>query len=150
MTKEILNFKSLDVPIIFKWLNYLLTQLKKKSIYAVALHRFSKTDSEDSEEKYLDLKRGDLIIMEQNGDDLMKSDSTWASGFIGELKGYFPIENVYVLPCIMPPKRNILELFTKDTIKDKKQTKAQYNTIQRQKMSTLRNFAAEYFRPNIE
>lgn len=150
ITEEILNFKSLDIPIIFKWLNYLLTQLKKRSIYAVTLHRFSKTDGEDSEEKYLELKRGDLITLEQNGDAQMKSNSIWALGTIGESKGFFPIENVYVLPCVMPPKKNILELFTKDIIKEKKHTKAQYNTIQRKKMSNLKNFAAEYFRPNIE
>lgn len=58
VTNESLKFKSLEAPTIFKWLNYLLTQLKKRSVFAVSIQKFSKTSSDES---YLELKKGDLI-----------------------------------------------------------------------------------------
>lgn len=65
ISSEILKFKSYDAFIIFKWINFLLTQLKKKSTYAVAIRSFSKEASSD--EAYLELKKGDLILLDQPG-----------------------------------------------------------------------------------
>lgn len=141
-----MKFQSVDAPTIFKWLNYLLTQLKKRSTFAVAIQNFSKQATDES---YLELKKGDLIELEQNGEALMSLNSTWALGSLNGIKGYFPIDSAYILPCIDPPKKEILRLFAKDTIK-RAQPKSAYNTIQRQKMHNLRKFAADNFRPNIE
>lgn len=148
VTNETLKFKSLDAPTIFKWLNYLLTQLKKRSTFAVAIQKFSKTSSDD--QSYLELKKGDLITLDQSGEVLMELNSTWALGSADEKKGYFPIDSAYILPCILPPKKEILDLFVKDTMKQRSQPKSAYNTIQRQKMYNLKKFAGDHFRPNIE
>ncbi|CRL00551.1 CLUMA_CG013811, isoform B [Clunio marinus] len=147
VANEILKFVSIDAATIFKWLNYLLTQLKKRSTFAVAIENFTKT-SED--ETYLELKKGDLVTLDQSGEKLLASNLTWASGSSKDKKGFFPIDSVYILPCIMPPKREILELFMKDKMKDRKQPKSVYNTLQRQKMYNLKKFAVDHFRPNIE
>lgn len=146
VANEILKFKSLEAPTIFKWLNYLLTQLKKRSTYAVAIQNFSKASSDES---YLNLKKGDLITLDQPGEAVMALNSTWALGSSNEEKGYFPIDSAYILPCIMPPKKDVLSLFTKDAVK-KAQPKSNYSTIQRQKMHNLRKYAGDNFRPNIE
>ena len=147
ISNEIMKFKSVDAATIFKWLNYLLTQLKKKSIYAVAIQNFSKTLSDES---YLNLKKGDLITLDQAGEIVMNSNSTWAMGSADEKKGYFPIDSAYILPCIMPPKQEIIDLFAKDSTRQKTLSKSLYNTIQRQKMHNLKKFAEDHFRPNIE
>ena len=146
VSNEIMKFKSVDSPTIFKWLNYLLTQLKKKSTYAVAIQNFAKTAGDES---YLTLKKGDLITLDQTGDAVMSSNTTWALGSANEQKGFFPIDSAYILPCIMPPRPEILQLFAKDSVK-RSQPKSNYSTIQRQKMHTLRKFASDHFRPNIE
>lgn len=147
VSNEILKFKSVDAPTIFKWLNYLLTQLKKRSTFAVAIQNFSKTSTDES---YLELKKGDLITLDQTGEAVMGLNSTWALGSSREKKGFFPIDSAYILPCIIPPKKEILNLFAKDSMKPKAQPKSNYNTIQRQKMHNLRKYAGDHFRPNIE
>lgn len=128
-------------------MNYLLTQLKKRSTFAVAIQKFSKSSSDES---YLELKKGDLITLETPGEALMNSNSTWALGSCNEQKGFFPIDSAYILPCIVPPKKEILELFVRDSVKQRMQPKSAYNTIQRQKMYNLKKYAADNFRSNIE
>jgi hypothetical protein len=91
-----------------------------------------------------------LITLDQTGEVLMASNSTWAVGSLNEQKGYFPIDSAYILPCILPPKKEILELFVKDATKQRAQPKSVYNTLQRQKMYNLKKFASDHFRPNIE
>lgn len=147
VSNEIMKFQSIDALTIFKWLNYLLTQLKKKSTYAVAIQNFSKTSSDET---YLQLKKGDLITLDQTGEAVMALNSTWALGSSDEKKGYFPIDSAYILPCIMPPKKEVLSLFTKDSVKHRSLSKSAYNTVQRQKMHNLRKYAGDHFRPNIE
>lgn len=149
VSNEIMKFQSLDAATIFKWLNYLLTQLKKRSTFAVAIQNFSKASS-DITESYLQLKKGDLITLDQTGEVVMGLNSTWALGSSDEKKGYFPIDSAYILPCIMPPKKEILSLFAKDSVKHRSLPKSAYNTIQRQKMHNLRKYAEDHFRPNIE
>lgn len=148
ITSEIFKFKSFEAPTIFKWLNYLLTMLKKKSTYAVATQSFTKEDTSD--ESYLELKRGDLITLEQSGDLLTSSSSLWAVGTSKNKKGYFPIDSVTILPCIMEPKKEIVDLYARDKKKQVPERKSQYNTLQRQKMYNLRKYAQDNFRPNIE
>lgn len=146
VANEILKFQSIDSPTIFKWLNYLLTQLKKRSMHAVAIQNFSKTSTDES---YLNLKKGDLITLDQSGEVIANLNSTWALGSVNEQKGYFPIDSAYILPCIMPPKAEVLQLFAKDSTK-RSQAKSNYSTIQRQKMHNLRKYAGDHFRPNLE
>lgn len=147
VTNEILKFVSADAPTVHKWLNYLLTQLKKRSTFAVAIQKFSKTASDET---YLELNKGDLITLDQTGETIIASNSQYALGSCHEKKGYFPIDSAYILPCILPPKKEILDLFVKDAAKQRVQPRSAYSTLQRQKMYNLRKFAADNFRPNIE
>lgn len=81
---------------------------------------------------------------------MQTSNSIWGIGSANEKKGYFPIDSVIVLPSIMPPRKEIIEIYAKDGAKQATQRKSQYNTLQRQKMHSLKRFAENYFRPNIE
>lgn len=146
VSNEVLKFQAVDAPTIFKWINYILLQLKKRSIYAVAIQNFSKAESDES---YLSLKKGDLITLDQPGEAVMALNSMWTLGSANETKGYFPIDSAYILPCILPPKNDILKLFASEPVK-RTVAKSIYSTIQRQKMHNLRKYAADYFRPNIE
>lgn len=67
ISSEILKFKSHDSFIIFKWISFLLNHLKKKSTYAVAIRNFAKESTGENDDDYLELKKGDLIILEQTG-----------------------------------------------------------------------------------
>ena len=67
IASEILKFKSHDSFIIFKWINFLLNHLKKKSTYAVAIRNFAKESTDENIEDYLELKKGDLVMLEQTG-----------------------------------------------------------------------------------
>lgn len=78
------------------------------------------------------------------------SKSAWATGAVKEKKGYFPIDSVIILPCIDPPHKDVIELYAKDGHKQVAQPKSKYNTLQRQKMHTLKKFSTDNFRPNIE
>lgn len=150
ITSEILKFKSFDSLTIFKWLNYFLNQLKSRSTYVVAIRSFSKEMAEGETETYLELEKGDLITLDQPGKTLLSLNSIWGVGNAGEKKGYFPIDCVIVLPCMMPPRKEIIEIYAKDGAKQAVQHKSKYNTLQRQKMHTLRKFAENNFRPNTE
>jgi myosin-7 len=114
ITDEYFKLKSFDSHISYKLLNFLLMQLKKKSIYVVALHNVKK--STETDEPYLEIGKGDLITLEKGncGENLMNSNSTWAFGSCNNQSGYFPIDMVYMLPCISPPKPEILQLFKVD------------------------------------
>ena len=113
VTKESFKFKSLDATTISKLCDYLLHQLKKRSVYVVAVQDYFKANGEDESEMYLKLSKGDLVELEpgSNGDSLMQSNSTWAFGSSNGNRGYFPIDMVYVLPCIDKPEKDVLELF---------------------------------------
>lgn len=147
---EILKFKSFDSSIIFKWLNYFLIQLKKKSIYVVAVRSFSKEMTEGEVETYLELKKGDLITLDHPAEILQSSNSVWGIGSANDRKGYFPIDSVIIIPAIGNLQKEIIEIYAKDGAKQVTQRKGQYNTLQRQKMYTLKKFAEIHFRPNIE
>lgn len=116
----------------------------------VAVRSFAKEVTEGEVETYLELKKGDLIILDQPAENLQSSNSVWGIGSANDKKGYFPIDSVIVLPSIMPPQKEIIEIYAKDGAKQVTQRKGQYNTLQRQKMYNLKKFAEGNFRPNIE
>lgn len=98
------------------------------------------------------LLKGDLITLEQgyNGETVMSPDTTWCRGECNGTSGEFPTDVVYVLPAISPPPKKILKLFKDGAVKPKKHAAPNYNTLQRQRMHTLRRYANENFRANIE
>lgn len=88
--------------------------------------------------------------MDQPGQTLQATNSMWGIGSSDDKKGYFPVDSVIILPCMMPPRKEIIEIYARDGAKQVSQRKSQYNTLQRQRMYTLKKFAANHFRPNIE
>jgi len=74
----------------------------------------------------------------------------WTTGKVKDKKGYFPIDSIIILPSIEPPNKEVIELYARDGHKQVAQPRSKYNTLQRQKMHTLKSFAAHHFRPNIE
>lgn len=108
--KEEYVFKSFDAEPLAKLVNYLLQELKKRSIYAVAIQAYTHPENLDT---YLKLLKGDLITMDQGftGELLNSAETTWGYGESNGKKGYFPVEAVYVLPCVLPPKHPVLNLY---------------------------------------
>lgn len=66
-----------------------MNQLKKRSTYAVAIRSFSKEVAEGEAETYLELKRGDLITLDQPSENLQSSNSMWAIGSADGKKGFY-------------------------------------------------------------
>jgi hypothetical protein len=144
-----LKFKSSDSSIIYKWLNYFLNELKNKSLYVVATKDISKTLTEDGDD-YLEVKKGDLITLDHPAEVVFSSNSTWVIGTLNIERGYFPINDVVILPCILPPRKEIIDLYARDGVKLIPAKRGLFDTAQRQKMHTLKKYAEDHFRPNIE
>lgn len=85
-----------------------------------------------------------------NGGIIMASDVTWSRGICDGQSGSFPTDVVYVLPTTIEPVDAVIKLFKDGAVKSRKHAKPNYNTMQRQKMYTLRKYATENFRANIE
>lgn len=80
----------------------------------------------------------------------MATDVTWARGICNGQTGAFPTDVVYVLPTTFEPAESVIKLFQDGAVKSRKHATPNYNTMQRQKMYTLRKYAADNFRANIE
>jgi myosin VIIa len=108
--KEDYMLKSFDAKPVEVLVNYILEELKKRSIYAAALQNYKNPNADDS---YLTLSKGDLIVLGQGftGETLLAEDTSWGYGESNGQTGYFPVEVVYILPCVVPPSMAVLELF---------------------------------------
>lgn len=129
--------------------NYIIATMQKNSVYAVAVRDFVHPDNQES---YLKLIKGDLISLDRgyNGEIVQHAETIWASGECNGKIGEFPTESVYILPAITPPSQEILKQFAQGAVKPIKHAAPKYNTMQRQRMHTLRRYANEHFRSNIE
>ncbi|XP_050087157.1 myosin-VIIa-like isoform X1 [Anopheles aquasalis] len=146
---EEFSFKSFDARVLSQLVNYVVDELKKRTIFAVAVQPFK---SETSDETMLSLVKGDLITLGQGftGESIMAEDTTWGYGECNGRAGYFPTESIYVLPTIMPPSGDVLSFYKKENaVKSKKHAGPMYNTIQRRKMHNLQRYASEHFRSPI-
>lgn len=123
--------------------------MQKNSVYAVAVRDFVHPEKLDD---FLKLTKGDLISLDQgyNGEIVLHAETIWARGEINGQIGEFPTEAVYILPTISPPSQDILQHFAQGAVKPIKHAAPKYNTLQRQRMHTLRRYANEHFRSNIE
>lgn len=129
--------------------NYIILTMQKNSVYAVVVRDFVHPDKQ---ENYLKLAKGDLISLERgyNGEIVLHAETIWARGESNGQIGEFPTEAVYILPAIAPPSLEILQQFAHGAVKPIKHAAPKYNTLQRQRMHTLRRYANEHFRSNIE
>ncbi|XP_065072621.1 myosin-VIIa-like isoform X2 [Ochlerotatus camptorhynchus] len=147
--KEDYVFKSFEAKPLTDLVNYILKELRNRSIYAVAIRTHS---SEEQTESMLSLLKGDLVTLGQGftGESILAEDATWGYGESNGKSGYFPTEAVYVLPTIMPPPAMVLNLYRKEgVLKARKHAAPNYNTIQRRKMHNLQRFGADQFRSPI-
>jgi len=104
------TFTSSNAEDIRELISFFLDGLKKRSKYVVVTQDFSRSNENTA---YLNLKRGDLIILEQyKGEKVLTA--SWCQGYNERTRqrGDFPTENVYVLPTLDKPQRDILDLFT--------------------------------------
>ncbi|XP_050076412.1 myosin-VIIa-like isoform X2 [Anopheles maculipalpis] len=146
---EEFSFKTFDARVVSELVNYIIDELKKRSIYAVVVQSYK---SETTDETVLSLLKGDLIALGQGftGESIMAEEATWGYGECNGKSGYFPTESIYILPTIMPPSGVVLNFYKKENaIKSKKHAGPIYNTVQRKKMHTLQRFAADHFRAPI-
>ncbi|CAH1185102.1 unnamed protein product [Phyllotreta striolata] len=135
------GFHTLDAQSICGLLRYIIDGLKRRSVYCVATH-----DCESSADTFLELRKGDLIVLKDNlnGEKLMTA--TWGRGECRGKTGDFATENVYILPTLTPPPSDILQCFKKDGIVTEKRPEKVVTTLQRLKMHTLAGYAEEHFR----
>lgn len=108
--KEDYVFKSFEAKPLTDLVNYILKELRNRSLYAVAIRTHS---SENQTESMLSLLKGDLVTLGQGftGESILAEDATWGYGESNGKSGYFPTEVVYVLPTIMPPPAMVLNLY---------------------------------------
>lgn len=161
------GFKCFEAKLVSQLIDFLVNGLKKRSVYAVAIQNYSHPENAEG---YLKLMKGDLVVLGHGftGENINPNE-LWAYGESRGKEGDFPTEAVYMLPCIMPPSEEVLELFkvsllfcrkicfnlkilfilqANSDLKSKKARASQYNTIQRLRMHTLKKFAEEHFRSN--
>nr|XP_029708948.1 myosin-VIIa-like isoform X1 [Aedes albopictus] len=147
--KEDYVFKSFEAKPLADLVNYILNELRTRSLYVVAVRSHS---SEDQTESMLSLLKGDLVTLGQGftGESIMAEDATWGYGESNGKTGYFPTEVVHVLPTIMPPSAVVLNHFRREgVLKPRKHAAPNYNTIQRRRMYTLQRYSLEHFRAPI-
>lgn len=142
--KEEYVFQCPDAEELNNLIMYLLDGLKKRTQYVIVTQEYKNP----AVTSYLELKRGDLIhlLNGETGQDLMTA--MWGYGECNGKQGNFPTENVYILPVLAPPPKQIQALFAKDAAADatKKTVKQSVPTIQRIKFYTLAKYAEENFR----
>ncbi|XP_052868505.1 myosin-VIIa-like [Anopheles cruzii] len=146
---EDFTFKTFDARVLAVLVNYIIDELKKRTIFAVVVQPYK---PQTTDETMLSLVKGDLIMLRQGftGESIMAEDSTWAYGECNGRAGYFPTESIYILPTIMTPSGAVLNCYKKENaVKVKKHAGPIYNTIQRKRMHTLQRYATEYFRAPI-
>ncbi|XP_058123713.1 myosin-VIIa-like isoform X2 [Anopheles ziemanni] len=146
---EEFSFKTFDAQVISDLVNYIIDELKKKSVYAVVVQQYK---SDTTDETVLTLVKGDLISLGQGftGESIMAEDATWGYGECNGKAGYFPTESIYILPTILPPSGIVLNFYKRENaVKAKKHAGPIYNTIQRKKMHSLQRYGAEHFRTPI-
>ncbi|XP_055375629.1 myosin-VIIa-like, partial [Condylostylus longicornis] len=149
--KENYTFKCFEAKDISELISSILENLKARSIYAVATNDY--LNSSEKSDEYLNFHKGDFIKFSKgiNGTEIMKAPpSSWFKGECNGKQGLFAADMIYILPTIMVPTESILKIFREGSIvTSKRNLKAKYNTLQRQKMYTLRKFAEFHFRANI-
>lgn len=103
------GFKCFEAKLVSQMIDFMVNGLKKRSVYAVAIQNYSHPDNS---EEYLKLMKGDLVKLGHGftGENINPNE-LWAYGESRGKEGDFPTEAVYVLPCIMPPTEEVLELF---------------------------------------
>lgn len=151
--KENFTFKCYEAKDVEELVNFMITNLKKRSRYCVALDDVNPSDEVPESNQGLTLKRGDLIELENGitGSHLLENDQKLFTGLCRNFRGEFSPKVATILACLSKPTEKILKIY-QDMIESgpKKPIRSKYNTIQRQRMYNLGKFAQEHFRSNIK
>ncbi|PAV81570.1 hypothetical protein WR25_02774 isoform A [Diploscapter pachys] len=106
------SFQSPNADDVVQLVNEFIDGLKKRSKYLLAI----KAQKDSENESYLQFEKGDLLILIDgyNGASLLRENVVKGENAQTCLIGLIRSENVYVLPSLMKPSRNVLDLFPKD------------------------------------
>ncbi|KAJ1347387.1 hypothetical protein KIN20_002426 [Parelaphostrongylus tenuis] len=139
------SFQSSSADEIKDLVTTFLNGLKQRSQYLVA----TKSQRKESKE-LLEFETGDLLILMDGvrGKDLLNKTSVRGECSRTCLQGVILTENVYVLPTLMKPDYNIMQLFSKDDktsldVLNNNQVLVKHNTT---RPHTLEQFALSNFR----
>lgn len=103
------GFKCFEAKLVTQMIDFMVNGLKSRSVYAVAIQNYSHPENSEG---YLKLMKGDLVKFGHGfSGENVNPNELWAYGESRGKEGDFPTEAVYVLPCIMPPTEEVLELF---------------------------------------
>ncbi|XP_059483343.1 myosin-VIIa [Neocloeon triangulifer] len=144
---EEFTFQSPNAEDIRDLVVFFLEGLKKRSKYVLALQDY-KAPGEGS--SFLSFAKGDLILLEDGSTGETVLNSGWCVGRSENsgMKGDFPAQSVYVLPCLSRPPQHILSLFSVEGVEPRtfpaQQTSFNGETIE--KPHTLAQYAVEHFR----
>lgn len=107
--KVVFGFKCFEAKLVSQLIDFMVNGLKKRSTYAVAIQNYTHPENAQG---YLKLMKGDLVQLGHGftGENINPNE-LWAYGESRGKEGDFPTEAVYVLPCIMPPNEEVLDLF---------------------------------------
>ncbi|XP_049316027.1 myosin-VIIa isoform X2 [Bactrocera dorsalis] len=149
--KENFTFKCYDAADIVELINLMLKNLKERSKYGIAIEDYKPALEE--REGRLFLLKGDLVQFDADitGAQVMAGKKRWLPGICNDELGEFPVEVVSVLATLVKPTEKLLQLYKEsaESLHRRNLKLVKYTTIQRQRMHTLRKFAAEHFRDEI-
>lgn len=145
------TFQSPNADDITNLIVLFLEGLKKRSRYLVAI----KSQKGDEKNNFLEFEKGDLLILvnEFTGNTLLTESVVKGENSRTCLFGLIRAENVYVLPTLVKPSKNTLQIFPKDMdmsldlLNNNKQvTVIDYNA----EPYTLENFAEDNFNSQVK
>ncbi|XP_046447605.1 myosin-VIIa-like isoform X1 [Daphnia pulex] len=145
---EEFTFQSPNAEDIRDLVQFFLEGLKKRSMYAVALQ-----DYKDEGATYLQLSKGDLVVLDPNSRGEAVLSGSWCSGRserTGE-QGDFPSEVVCIVPAMSKPPAEIMALFTLEGAEQSRRMvtsqQGSNGTEPQEKPHTLEEYAVDHFRP---
>jgi myosin VIIa len=122
--------------------------LKRKSRYVIALQDYNPGDSKTG--NYLTLKKGDLIVLQQESFEAFSSGWCFGENDRSSRKGNFPAECVYLLPTMSKPPIEILQLFALQSMEKANEiinaNQLQQSQQQDDKGHTLEQYSYDHFR----
>ncbi|KAL1490407.1 hypothetical protein ABEB36_013111 [Hypothenemus hampei] len=136
-------FHSPDAKNLCSLIQFLIDELKKRSIYCVATQDYKN----ETAESFLSFKKGDLISLKNDSTGETLMTATWGYGECNGKSGDFHTEMVYILPTLTVPSQDILTAFKKEAIvTENKQEAPVLSTLQRMRLYTLSHYGEGHFR----
>ncbi|BFZ06054.1 hypothetical protein BsWGS_09093 [Bradybaena similaris] len=125
-----------------------LDGLRKRSMYVIAIQDYKPPDKAS----FLALKKGDLIVIDSSSSGETVLNSGWCKGenTSTKKKGDFPTECVYVLPTIIKPSAEIMNIFLQPGSTSRQISQTESSPTQQDPnlvLHTLEQYSYDHFRP---